>query len=584
MSAIAIVITEPGGSPVDYTADCIFQSCSFSGSMGGVAGRFSVQVRDPDRTLSFVTGSEITLSVDGVLLFGGYVTTVDMGSFAPAADTSDLSTYYLRTWTLSGPDYNIIFDRRFWRNTADYLHLIDLTAFTTDGAILREAVDNYADVSDFDSSGITDIAFIAGGDQLAQGDPIRKEFENLSQRGGAVWYIRPDKTFIYVPYDAVAKRWGFSDAPNKTPITVSPDAYQGATYGFREVTGTEDASFMVNDALIWGGSQFGGSSGGTVFDRVTDAASISAHNRWQTAETHFGEKGYQTLSVNLTPGTVAKTALSTAITGTGTAFLSNLVVGAQLIVPGGGATEVFTIVTVTDDTHIVVKPAAAFSASGQTAVIPGGVEARAQTIINGPPGADVTGQQKGLKYPQWQFTFTWFSADVPLLSGVPDHIRPGDILNIELSVFGVTQLLPVRELRISFPDALEDDGTHLVQFDATFGLQLSDPYSLWRYLLTAKTRLSTAVNVPSVVTDSSTSTSYGSQYSGVPTPATDGATTVFMIKFPYITGSTAVFLNGLIQRLGVDYTESDPATAEITFTTAPLATDNILVTALTLAA
>lgn len=514
MSAIVITITEPGGSPVDRTADCVFEQCNFSGQMGGVAGRFQVVVRDPDRSLSFVTGSEITLEVDGVLLFGGYITTILMSSFAPAADTSDLDAYYLRTWTLSGPDYNIIFDRRFWRNTADYLRLIDLTAFTTDGAILREAVDNYADVGDFDSSGILDIADFPGGDQLAQGDPLRKEFENLGALAGAVWYIAPDKTFIYTPYEAVLKRWGFSDTPNETPITVSPDDYQNATYPFRDVSATEDASFMVNDALIWGGSKFAGSGGGTLFSRSQDATSQTDHGRWQTAETHFGEFEY--------------------------------------------------------------------SSQAQ-------VDAKASVLVEGPPGTapdPITGTNatKGLKYPQWQFTFTWFSADVPLLSGVPDHIRPGDIVWIILDVFSVSKLLPVRELRISFPDAFEEDGTHLVQFDATFGLQLSDPYTLWRYLLTAKTRLSTAVNVPSVVTDSSTGTSYGAQYTGVPTPATDGSTTVFAMPFGYISGSTTLYLNGLVQRLGVDYTESDSAAGEITLTSAPLATDNLYLSALTLEA
>jgi hypothetical protein len=432
-----------------------------------------------------------------------------MSSLAPAAPTSDLSTYDLRTWTLSGPDYNIIFDRRFWRNTSDYLHLIDLTAFTTDGAILRQAVDNFADASDFSSSGILDIATIASGDQLAQGDPLRKEFENLSQFGGAVWYIDPGKVFRYLPYDDVLKRWGFSDTPNKTPITVSPDAYQGATYPFRGVEGTEDASFMVNDALIWGGSQFAGSGGGTVFSRSQDATSISAHHRWQTAETHFGERLYS--------------------------------IQAQ-------------------------------------------VDARSDVIINGPPGADITGQQKGLKYPQWQFTFTWFSTDVPLLSGVPDHIRPGDIVTIILDVFGVTQLLPVRELRISFPDAFDADGTHLVQFDGTFGLQLSDPYSLWRYLLTAKTRLQTAVNVPSVVGDTSTATAYGAQYSGTPTPAPDSAATVFTIPFGYISGSPQVYLDGLLKTPAVDYTESNNTAGQITFVVAPTTGSVIIVVALTLEA
>lgn len=507
MSSVAIVITEPGGSPVDITDDCIFGECSFSQQMNAVAGRFSVKVRDPLRTLSFVTGSEITLEVDGVLLFGGYVTSIDMGSMAPAADTSDLANYDLRTWTLQGPDYNIIFDKRVWRNTADYLRAIDLSAFTTDGAILREAIDNYADLADFDSSGIEDIATISGGDVLQQGDTIRREFESLSLFGGAVWYIAPDKTFIYKPYDDVEKRWGFSDTPNRQAITVSPNEYQDATYPFREVRGTEDASYMVNDALVWGGSQFAGSAGGTVFARETAATSITNHHRWQTGETHFGERLYS--------------------------------IQAQ-------------------------------------------VDARASVIVNGPPGADATGQQKGLKNSQWQFGFTWTSANVPELAGAPDHIIPGDIVNIELAVFGTTTLLPLRELRISFPDAFENDGTHLVVFDGTFGLQLSDPFSLWRFLLTQRKKITTVV--PSVVGDSSPSTSYGARYTGTPTPATDGAETVFAIPFGYIDGSTQVYLNGLLQREGIDYTESDPAAGEITFTSAPVASDEVYVVALTLEA
>src|SRR5690348_10200790 len=139
MSAVAVVVTPPGGSPEDITSDCVFSDCTFSGRMGGVPGEFTVKVRDPLQAHSFVTGSELTLSVDGVLLFGGYVTNIDMGSFAPAAEIpADPADYDMRTWTLSGPDFNIIFDKRVWRNTADYLHAIDLSAFTTDGAILRE--------------------------------------------------------------------------------------------------------------------------------------------------------------------------------------------------------------------------------------------------------------------------------------------------------------------------------------------------------------------------------------------------------------------------------------------------------------
>lgn len=509
MAQVVITVTPPGGSPSDITNSCIFSRCSFDQQMNGVPGSFDIYVRDPDRSLSFTTGSEINLTVDGVAMFGGYITRVGMTSQAPAADTSDLDDYDLAAWHLSGADYNIMLDRRFYRNTSNYLEYIKINE-TVDGQILSTAIGSYTDMSDFSTAGIDDIATIPDISYvlLQQGWPVRKEFETLLPFSGAVYYIDGDKTIVWKAYDDAEKRWGFSDNPNHNAITVSPAEYQGATYGFSRVEGTEDGTYIANDVFVWGGSEFAG-SGGTVFARETDATSITAHGRWQHAEAHFGETLYKSQA---------------------------------------------------------------------------GVDAVAAAIIDGPPGTDATGQQKGLKYPQWAFTFTWFSDQVPDLSGTPDHIRAGDLVTVNLSVFGVTKLLPVRTLRVTFPDAFEGDpetDDRLVQFEGTFGLQLSDSFTLWRYVLKNQSRVS--VQTQAVVTDSSTTTTFGASYSGVPTPATDGATTVFTIPFGYISGTSNVYLNGLLQREGTDYTESDNEAGEITMTSAPLSTDNLFVSAFTLA-
>ena len=76
MSTIAISVTPPGGSPSDITDDVVFTETTFSQSMNAVAGQCRIAVRDPERTLSFVTGTEVTLEIDGVLLWGGYITVV----------------------------------------------------------------------------------------------------------------------------------------------------------------------------------------------------------------------------------------------------------------------------------------------------------------------------------------------------------------------------------------------------------------------------------------------------------------------------------------------------------------------------
>lgn len=510
MSIVVVTVTEPGGSPVDITNSCVFSRCSFEQQMNGAPGSFDLYVRDPDLTLYFVTGSEIKLTVDGVTLFGGYITTVGMTSFAEAADTSDLASYNLALWHLSGPDYNIAFDRRVTRKTSDYLSYIKINS-AVDSVVLATMINSYADMSDFDTAGIDTVATIPDVTYVTiqQGWPIRREFETLLPFSGAVYYIDGDKTVIWKAYDNAEKRWGFSDDPNHAAITVSPASYQGATYGFSKVEATEDGTYLANDVLVWGGSEWAG-SGGTVFHRSQNATSISAHGRWQHAETHFGETLYK-------------------------------------------------------------------STAGVTAV--------ADAIIDGPPGTDATGQQKGLKYPQWSFTFTWYSDQVPDLSGVPDHIRPGDLVTVNLSVFGVTKLLPVRTLRISFPDAFEGDPAtddRLVQFEATFGLQLSDSFTLWRYVLKNQARVANTVYTQAIVSDSSTTTSFGAAYSGVPTPTPNGVHTVFTIPFGYIPGTLSVYLNGLVQRPGTDFTESDNEAGEFTMTSAPLSTDNLYVEAYTL--
>lgn len=506
MAVVAITITLPGGSPVDYTNACVFSRCTFSQNQNAVPGRFDIYVRDPARSLSFVTGSEILLTVDGVALFGGYITQVGMTSFAPAADTTDLSTYTLALWHLSGPDYNIVFDKRVFRNTANYLAQIQINS-NVDASILTTAIGTYADMSDFSTAGITAITSQPDTTKvfIQQGWALRKEFETLLAFSGAIYYASPTKVITYVPYEAAVKRWGFSDAPNNVPITVSPDAYQSATYGFREVEGTEDATYLANDILAWGGSWV--NSAPTVFDREQDATSISAHGRWQHVESHIGEAYW---------GSIAQVTLA------------------------------------------------------------------AQTILDGPAGTGASGLAKGLKNPQWQFTFKWNTDHVPKLSGVPDHIKPGDLVTIDLTVFGVSMLLPLRTLTISFPDASDNatEASRIVEFSGTFGLQLSDSYTLWRYI--QQNQGKTPVAATNVVTSSATTTTYGAAYSGVPTPVTDGATTLFTTTFGYISGTLNVWINGLIQRPGVDFTETDNVAGTFTTTSVLVAADDLYVTMSTL--
>ena len=61
----------------------------------------------------------------------------------------------------------------------------------------------------------------------------------------------------------------------------------------------------------------------------------------------------------------------------------------------------------------------------------------------------------------------------------------------------------------------------------------------------------------------------------VPSGAINGANTVFTVSVPYLMGSTAVFVNGMLMRADYDdgWLETDPSAGQVTLKVAPLALD-----------
>jgi hypothetical protein len=513
----------------DITNHVMVSSAHFDSQINASPGNCEMTIVDRDQTMSFVTGKSLQLIVDGVPLWGGYLTSVTRKFAFPAVDTTEPDEVASRLWVLRGVDHNVLFDKRFLRRPQDYYHqLPNFDGDKYDGYLLRHALQyvgaidagRYFDIdaTEFDvTSQIDDVAYPQdpevegvnpGGDPdvkgawLQQGTPMRSTFQDFANISGAVYYIGPDKTFYYKSLEDVVARWGFSDAPNNASIT-GASGYQNATIGFREIDATQDGSVIVNDAMIWGGSEWAG-EGTTVFDREVNQTSIDTHGRWQTAETHFGEQGFKRQA---------------------------------------------------------------------------GVSARARAIVRGEPGADAAGTTKGLRYPQWNIGMTWFAHDVPRLAGVPDHLRAGDIVHIMLETFPVDQILPLRSLSISFVGTKRPTGAYdpdtdeiaYIAFRGMFSLQNSDPYTLWRFLRSQR-RTQSLLALATV--EGSDPAPYGALFTGAPIPATDGSTTVFELPDDrgYITGTSYMYLDGLLLRRGIEYTETNPTNGMFTLNTAPSGT------------
>lgn len=197
------------------------------------------------------------------------------------------------------------------------------------------------------------------------------------------------------------------------------------------------------------------------------------------------------------------------------------------------------------------------------------VDNRAERIVDGPPGASVAFPTSGLKNPQWNIGLVWWDKDVP----DQDHVRPGSFVRIKLNVFDVDIELPARSIRMTFPDQRLIDGVPqpIVRFEGSFGLELSDPMTLWTAISNSrKAERSARRKEVRTATDDSEQTAYGSFGQFIPTPAADGVQQVFTIKFGYVVGSTAVYVDGLRQSRGAttgenDYVETDPVLGLIRF-------------------
>lgn len=225
MSGAVVVITYDG---TDITDKVLFRTATFESLMNAQPGTCEFTVLDADQTFAPVTGKEITLSVDGQLLWGGYLMMYsETHPFAADLVPVDPADYAKRQWILRGSDYNILFDKRVVRNPDDYFRNLPLIPGTTmDGDAIKLLMNDYIDVpAGFDVETYVDntIEVSANTDSEAdysladQGSKLRDAFDRFTLRLGNVYYFDAAKNLHWHPLETLESRWGFSDQPNYTP-------------------------------------------------------------------------------------------------------------------------------------------------------------------------------------------------------------------------------------------------------------------------------------------------------------------------------------------------------------------------------
>lgn len=500
----------------DITRYVLFSSAKFDCQANAMPGTFEFVVKDVDRSLSFVTGKEIVFWLDSVKLYAGILMQVFRQYALPVSDTSVLSNVATRQFRLVGVDFNIYLDKRVIRDTNNYKRGIRIEGRHYDGALIRDYLPTYLDVpSGLDMSTHVDDIELFGVKRNPDGDIIKTTGVRLVQQGD-VWRKQME---IFAARSAAV--W--------------------------YINADKELVFKALEDTMW------------PFTFV-DWRPVGAANRHHTIGIRgvtASQDGAPIVNDALVWGGLEQLASKDENDPSGTFFARHK--NQDSI-----------------DTHGRWQYAEANFQRGDDQI---SVNHRAEYIVEGPPGT-AGGQQAGLKYPIWEVTFSWWAHDVP---GVT-HIKPGQVANILLYVMGSDRahplhlFLPLRSVSASFPMIPDVNGGSpktWCLFQGRFGISYSDSRHLWKFLLQNKQRgLSSAYAAQAAGNDTSTTELGGfGQYSPVETP--NGVLTTFTIPHPYIRGTTKVYINGLLQRLNREYTESDATAGEITFGTAPYADDII---------
>ena len=507
---------------VDITDKVLFKETTFTSQANPVQGTFRVVVKDADHTFWATAGEKVTLHIDGIPLFGGYVMRIGRGFFFPVEDSSTPADV-VRKWTLEGPDFNILFDKRVTYDGTDITSALEVpSGQRTISQALTYLMNNYVDVpSGLDYSTYVDTVTTGYGTEadgslyVGQGKTLRAQMEDFKDHGAVMYYIDADFNLHLHEYESANVSWLFTD---KDPDGVS-------SMGFREGTFRQDYGQIVTDALVWGGSSIraadGGPAGDIVFARYPDppANTVTWYNKLHSAEREQAAIDRQ----------------------------------AQYGVWQRGEERA-------GQANYLTKHS---------------VKNRAFNIIQGPPGHVPTdGVESGFSKPMTTMTCSWFAHDVP--GG--EHVRPGYIADFVLYTQGpsgsaLVRSLPLRQMRVSFPALPSDSpGDTWVRFDGDFGVSFSDRRYMWTALRESRSVVKEAI----VVADNTTTSSIppGSQITVWPNETPDGINTVFTFPYVFFEDRMDLFMNGLAQRAGIDYIYN-ASLQQVTFVVAPGIGDQI---------
>lgn len=503
---------------VEISDRVVYSQTTFTSQANPMQGTFTVTVRDPNNDFVPVCGQTLTCHIDGVPLFGGFVMRVGRGNFFPAVDTA--APVKTRKWVLMGPDFNFLFDKRIIYDPTDFTAGLNVPSDKrTITKAIRYLYNNFVDVPD-QMDWWTYVDTIYDDETNAEALYGGSKGASFLQQGSllrAQMDDFADQSGLIYYIDADYKLHVHAYESVVTPWTIVDVQGGSGTVRFRDGEYTEDFTSVVTEAHVWGGSAYktqdGGTGGDVVYKKYPDYPINNA--REQKAMDRISEFGRWQY----------------------------------------GEERVGQMNYLTMDS----------------------VRKRARVIINGPTGAPPTyGIESGMSRPLRTMTCTWFAHDVP----GKVHVRPGYLQDFILYSQGPpTPLifrLPLRSMTISFPTLPTDNpgGETYVQFEGEFGVAYSDSRFLWTFLKKNRRGPTGSSIATGIVDNNTTSASLGSLAMVSPVEETNGTRRLFTFPYTFFRDQMTLYINGLYQRNGLDYTY-DADTGQVRFVTAPKASDKL---------
>jgi hypothetical protein len=272
-----VIVTLDGA---DITSMVLFESAHFESQVNGIAGEARFRVRDLTGTYSVSLGSEVTLSVDGSVVWRGFLMQWIRIYVFPALNVTEFGL--ARFFDAVCSDINLLFTKRFVYNQSTPTNVLAplLAEHTADTTALTELFDDWIDLTGdgIDTTSLVenvgDTTWTQEGRAWSGSDSWGQAVSSIANMPAAIYYIDPDKNFVYTDVDTPNAPFGLSDQPNGS-----------TTKGYSSMDILKDGTALANDVFAWGA---GYGSNQPVFVRNQDATSQSEHGVWQSATTVFG--------------------------------------------------------------------------------------------------------------------------------------------------------------------------------------------------------------------------------------------------------------------------------------------------------